>query len=164
MKTIVALVDLSDLAFKILKLAHQLAAALKAQVVILHVVPLEPVVIDMGVMAPTVMQEPEEERVQMQYEQLLEMRDSMIKFGVDAVVQQLEGANLDAVLAEIKTLHADMVMLGSHHHSAFYRLFASSVSDDVLKHAECPVLVVPADEVPQKINTGAFINAPAGPL
>ena len=46
MKTIVALVDLSGLAFKVLKEAHKLARAFDSEVIILHVVAKEPVVVD----------------------------------------------------------------------------------------------------------------------
>ncbi|OYW71899.1 MAG: hypothetical protein B7Z37_26490 [Verrucomicrobia bacterium 12-59-8] len=150
MKTIVALVDLSDLTFKVLKQAHHLASAFKAEVIILHVVPKEPVVIDVGIISPTVMQDPSAETVKKQYAQLLEMRDSLIKFGVSATVQQFEGAGVDTVLTEIKRLHADLVILGSHHHSTFYNLLIGSVTNDILKRASCPVLVVPSDEESEK--------------
>jgi nucleotide-binding universal stress UspA family protein len=147
MKTIVALVDLSDLSFKVLKQAHVLAKAFGSEVVILHVVPKEPVVVDVGLLSPTVMQAPSAASVETQYGQLLEMRESLMKFGVNARVEQFPGAEVDTVLAEIKRLQADMVIVGSHHHSTFYNLLIGSVSNDVLKRAHCPVLVVPGDEV-----------------
>jgi nucleotide-binding universal stress UspA family protein len=146
MKTIVALVDLSDLTFKVLKQAHVLAKAFQSEVIILHVVPKEPVVMDVGFISPTVLQAPAEESVKSQYGQLLEMRDSLIKFGVSACVQQFEGAGVDTMLAEIQRLQADLVILGSHHHSTIYNLLIGSVTDDVLKRAHCPVLVVPGGE------------------
>ncbi|MDZ4403606.1 universal stress protein [Prosthecobacter sp.] len=145
MKTIVALVDLSDLTFKVLKQAHALATAFNSQVIILHVVAKEPVVVDVGLVSPMIMQDPSPELVQKHYAQLLEMRDSLVKFGVRASVQQLEGASVEAVLAETKKCHADLIILGSHHHSTFYRLLVGSVADDVLKRAHCPVLVVPSE-------------------
>jgi nucleotide-binding universal stress UspA family protein len=152
MKTIVALVDLSDLTFKVLKQAHTLAKAFNSQVIIMHVVAKEPVVFDVGLVSPTLMQDPSPEAVQQQYSQLLEMRDSMIKYGVNATVQQLEGANVDMVLAETKKLQVDLIILGSHHHSTIYNLLVGSVTDDVLRRSHCPVLVVPSDDeakVPQ---------------
>jgi len=145
MKTIVALVDLSDLTFKVLKQAHALATAFNSEVIILHVVAKEPVVVDVGLISPVIMQEPKPEAIQQHYAQLLEMRDSLIKFGVRATVQQLEGASVDTVLAETRRQHADLIILGSHHHSTIYNLLVGSVTSDVLKHAHCPVLVVPCD-------------------
>ncbi len=150
MKTIVALVDLSDLTFKVLKQAHSLAKAFNSQVIILHVVPKEPTVVDIGLVAQTIMQDPSPQLIEQHRAQLLEMRDSLVKFGVDTTVQQLAGASVEAVLEETKKLQADLIILGSHHHSTFYNLLIGSVTDDVLKRAHCPVLVVPNDEVAKK--------------
>ena len=146
MKTIVALVDLSDLSFKVLKQSHTLATAFHSEVIILHVLGKVPVVVDVGLISPVVMEEPTATVAQEQSEQLLEMRDSLIKFGVKARVEQLVDARVQEVLAETKRLNADLIILGSHHHSTIYHMLVGSVASDVLKHAHCPVLVVPSDE------------------
>ncbi|MDI1312804.1 universal stress protein [Prosthecobacter sp.] len=146
MKTIVALVDLSDLTFKVLKHAHSLATAFNSEVIILHVLAKVPVVVDVGIASPVVMQDPSPEAVHQQTEQLFEMRDSLIKFGVRASVEQLDDASVAAVLAETRRRNADLIILGSHHHSTIYHLLVGNVAADVLKGAHCPVLVVPNDE------------------
>ncbi len=150
MKTIVALVDLSDLTFKVLKHAHALATAFNSEVIILHVLGKTPVVMDLGIVSPVVMEDPIPTVVKEQAEQLLEMRDSLIKFGVKARVEQLADARVQEVLAETKRLNADLIILGSHHHSTIYHMLVGSVAADVLKHAHCPVLVVPSDETEPK--------------
>ena len=150
MKTIVALVDLSDLSFKVLKQAHTLATAFQSEVIILHVLGKVPVVVDVGLVSPVVLEDPSHSVAQEQAVQLLEMRDSLIKFGVKARVEQLADARVQEVLAETKRLHADLIILGSHHHSTIYHMLVGSVASDVLKHAHCPVLVVPSDEVATK--------------
>lgn len=151
MKTIVALVDLSDLTFKVLKQAHHLATAFNSEVIILHVVGEEPVVYDVGLASPVVMQAPSPETVHKHYAQLLEMRDSLLKFGVNASVRQLENASVETVIEETRKCGADLIILGSHHHSTIYRWFVGTVADDVLKRAHCPVLVVPGDtDEPEK--------------
>lgn len=146
MKTIVALVDLSDLTFKVLKQAHTLAKAFGSEVIILNMVAKEPVVVDVGIVSPTVMRDPSPEVLEKEHSQLLEMRDSLEKFGVRASVRQQTDANVDTVLAETRKLHADLIILGSHQHSTFYNLLIGSVTNDVLRRAHCPVLVVPSDE------------------
>ena len=134
MKTIVALVDLSDLTFKVLKQAHALASAFNSEVIILHVLGKTPVVMDVGIVSPVVMEDPLPTVVKEQAEQLLEIRDSLIKFGVRARVEQLADAKVSAVLAEAKRLNADLIILGSHHHSTIYHMLVGSVAADVLKH------------------------------
>lgn len=146
MKTIVALVDLSDLSFKVLTQAHALARAFDSQVIILHVVGPERVVVDVALVSPTLMLDPSSELLEQDYAQLLEMRDSLLKSGVNASIRQLERGSVETVLAETRKLDADLIILGSHYHSTLYKLLVGSVTDDVLKRAHCPVLVVPADE------------------
>jgi nucleotide-binding universal stress UspA family protein len=131
MKTIVALVDLSDLTFKVLKQAHLLASAFNSQVIILHVVGQQPVVFDLGIASPVIMQAPSQEIIQSHHAQLIEMRESLVKFGVRATVQQLAAASVETVLEETRKCGADLIILGSHHHSTIYRLLVGSVTDDV---------------------------------
>ncbi len=146
MKTIVALVDLSDLTFKVLKQAHTLATAFHSEVIILHVQGKVPVVVDVGIASPVIMEEPTITVAQEQAEQLTEIRESLAKFGVRASIVQLVDPKVESVLAETKRLNADLIILGSHHHSTIYHMLVGSVASDVLKHAHCPVLVVPSDE------------------
>jgi nucleotide-binding universal stress UspA family protein len=48
-----------------------------------------------------------------------------------------------AVMEVAREHHADVIVLGKRHRSWVERMFGRSVTDDVLKRAECPVLVVP---------------------
>lgn len=142
MKTIVTLVDFSEVAFKLLKHAHALAKAFDCRVVLLHVVPQEPVVVGFGI-APTIMTTPSAELIEADAKKLQEMEESLAKFGVKVSSHQLYGATVDSVLGECKRLNADLIIVGSHSHGALYNLFVGSVCADVLKHTECPVLVIP---------------------
>ena len=143
MKTIVALVDFSDVTFKVLKQAHTLAKALNSHVVIMHVAPEEPVVIDFGLSA-TIMRPATEETVKADRDKLLEIQESLEKNGVPASVHQFPTATLADILGECEKLPADLIILGSHGHGAIYNLLVGSVTAEILKKATCPVLVVPA--------------------
>lgn len=48
----------------------------------------------------------------------------------------------DMIVAAAEAEHADMVIVGSHGRGAVGRLFLGSVSEHVVRHAPCPVLVV----------------------
>jgi nucleotide-binding universal stress UspA family protein len=39
-------------------------------------------------------------------------------------------------------IHADAIVVGSHGRTGLERLFLGSVSEHVVRHAHCPVLVV----------------------
>lgn len=145
MKTIVALVDLSEAAFKVLKQAQQMAAAFRSRVVLLHVVPPEPVVLDMGIASPTVLEKASPEVIEADRSKLEEMRESLAKFGIDASTQQITDGSADAVIAEINRLEADLVIMGSHRHGALYNLFVGSVASEVMKRMTFPLLLVPVE-------------------
>lgn len=145
MKTIVALVDLSEAAFKVLKHAHQMAAAFKAKVILLHVVPPEPVVLDMGIASPTVMEAASPETVAADRAKLAEMQESLAKFGVESTTDQLTDGSADAVIAEITKLNADLVIVGTHRHGALYNLFVGSVASEMMKRMTFPLLLVPVE-------------------
>jgi len=144
MKTIVVLVDFSDLSFTLMKHAHALAKAFDSHVILLHVVPQVPTVVDVGLAAPAVMQEMSEEQVRGEMEKLTEMRDSLAKFSVTVTTRQFQGVSVENILDECSQVGADLIIVGSHGHGALYDLFVGSVTRNILRHSTCPVLVVPA--------------------
>jgi nucleotide-binding universal stress UspA family protein len=66
--------------------------------------------------------------------------------GVDAEGLLLESAPGDtprAVLDQARERDVDLIVLGSCHHGRPSALFRSNVADEVSRHAQCPVLIVP---------------------
>jgi len=143
MKTIVALVDFSDLTNRIVEQACKLATAFQGKVVLLHVVPEQPAVVELGLASPTVMQPPSEKKVEADFNKLLDLRDSLAGSGVNVVVQQLEQGGVGKLLDQCHALETDLIVMGSHHHSALYHLIVGTFTSDVIKQATCPVMVVP---------------------
>lgn len=146
MKTIVALIDYSDLTNRIIDQAIQVTKAFQGKLILLHVVPEEPAVVELGLASPTVLQPASEGKVEKDYNKLLDLRDSLTNSGVNVLVQQLEQGGVQKVLDQCRNLETDLIVMGTHHHSALYNLLVGTFTSDVLKRATCPVLVVPAEE------------------
>jgi nucleotide-binding universal stress UspA family protein len=144
MKTILALVDFSDVTASVLAQAQDLAKAFGGRVIIMHVLKQEPVVLDVGLVSPTVLRPPAEAVVLAGKATLDGFRASMAATGINVTAQQLLDATMEKILEESGRLGADLIVVGSHHHSALYDLFIGSFTHDLLKLATCPVLVVPA--------------------
>jgi nucleotide-binding universal stress UspA family protein len=144
MKNIVALVDFSDVTPQVVAKAAEAAKAFRGKLILLHVVPEQPAVVELGLASPTVMQPPSEKKIESDYNQLLDLRDSLANSGADVTVQQLERAGIGKVLEQCRGLETDLIVMGSHHHSALYHLFVGTFTSNVLQRATCPVLVVPA--------------------
>lgn len=129
MKTIVALVDFSDVTAKVLEQSRKVAKAFGSRLVILHGIPVPPTV----------------RRSEADYNTLLDLRDSVEATGVHISVVQLEEANVKFMLERCTGLGAEMIVVGTHHHSTLYELIVGTFTGEVLKLATCPVLVVPGN-------------------
>lgn len=62
--------------------------------------------------------------------------------GVDASFLVWEGEPGDAIVAAADAESADVIVVGSHGRSGVSRFLIGSVSDYVVRHAHCPVMVV----------------------
>jgi nucleotide-binding universal stress UspA family protein len=168
MKTILALIDFSDATSKILDHAHALARAFGSDVVLVHVVPPEPLVVDFA--PPAV----PPDMFQTRQQELFAMRDTLIDRGVHATAQVLGGLLEETLLKQIDLLNPDIILMGSHGHGALYHLIIGSVTGGIIKHAARPVLVIPsipapeiplvkaAAKLPREAQTGTTIGALGG--
>ena len=145
MKNIVALVDFSDVALNVLKHVLTLAQAFKSHVTVLHGMPVRTAVIDIGVASPAVSREPTEAEVQADMSRLQKLAEPLRSCGLDVSLKQFHGSTIDQIVEEALRSGADLIVVGSHHHNAFYNLLVGSVTTKIQTRAKCPVLVVSND-------------------
>ncbi len=104
---------------------------------------------------------PVEEREQ----RAIAARDLVIRArsaGADATFLVWEGEPGDGIVAAADAEHADLIVVGTHGRGGVGRSILGSVSDHVIRHAPCPVLVVrPVDE-PIAPDGRSGTSAPAG--
>ncbi|MGD0019409.1 MAG: universal stress protein [Candidatus Limnocylindrales bacterium] len=62
--------------------------------------------------------------------------------GANATYLVWEGEAGEAIVAAADSENADLIVVGSHGRSGVSRFFIGSVSDFVVRHAHCPVMVV----------------------
>jgi nucleotide-binding universal stress UspA family protein len=62
--------------------------------------------------------------------------------GADAQGITWEGAAGESIVDVAEAESADLIVVGTHERGAVGRLFLGSVSDHVVRHASCPVMVV----------------------
>lgn len=145
MKSIVALVDLSDVTFKVLRRAHDLARTLGSRVMLLHVAPETRVVGTTGE-AGGILTEPAPERLQADQAKLQELTEVLARAGVDVAAEQIRGTTIKKIAEETHRLGADLAIMGAHHHFFLHDWFSRDLNRDVLDRVRCPVLVVPSDD------------------
>lgn len=142
MKTILVPVDFSAITARVISAAADLARAHKAGLVLLNVTPPITMVGDdtaylesLGVLYDL------ESKSAVKRLDLLQRATA--KRGVPVRVVHLSGPAVPLIIDQARKLRADMIVIGSHGHTAFYDLLVGSTAHGVLKRATCPVLVVP---------------------
>jgi len=132
MKRILLPIDFSEATEPAVAFVQELAGQTGAQVYVLHVTGSQ-LKYERGKSMP-----PEPELSDL----CARMKDS----GCDAHPLSITGlkAEADIILEQIHSLGADLVVMGSHGHSAVHNLILGSVSTKVLRYSERPVLIVPS--------------------
>ena len=142
MKSIVALVDFSDVSSSVLKQVQTLAQAFKSHVTVLHGMPASHAVVDLGVASPAIAQPPTPEAIQADLARLEKVTEPLRAAGVDVTLKQFHNTTVENIIKEALRIAADVIIVGSHRHNSIYNLIVGSVTHDLLMRAKCPVLVV----------------------
>lgn len=143
MKTILAAVDFSLVTEPVVAMGVRLAKVFGARLVLLHVAPPDPSFVgyDAG---PQTVRDAVAEELREEHRELQALQERTAAQGVEAHSLFIQGPTVEKILAEAEQQDADMIVIGSHGHGALYQLLVGSISEGVLRHASCPVMVVPS--------------------
>ena len=78
--------------------------------------------------------------------------------GLSAKALLVQGPTLETILREAAELGADFIVCGSHGHGALYDLILGSISEGIVRGANCPVLVVPSSRASSSASSSAKIT------
>ena len=135
--------DFSDVTARVVAEATRLAQSLKMAVTLIHVAQAESDFVGFEV-GPKYIRDDMAEDLREDHAKLHEVQQALTADGLEATAMMVPGAPAEKLAEEMARLAPDMVVIGSHGHGALHQLLAGSACQAVLKHATCPVLVVPA--------------------
>jgi len=141
MKTILVPIDFSDVTAAVVDTSSSLATAFGGSVILVHVAEPEPQFVgyDPGPLSVRVAVAGDIHADQRRLEALKQ------NFGpADVLALHVQGSIPDEILKLAREHAATLIVMGSHGHGALYHLLVGSVTNAVLKHAPCPVLIVPS--------------------
>ncbi|MDP1580109.1 MAG: universal stress protein [Candidatus Didemnitutus sp.] len=141
MKTILASVDFSTASKQVVAEASKLAQAVKARLVLLHVV--QPPVVTDNDFRPQLGAEYVAAAAATATKHLTALQKPILAKGVAVETKHLVGHPGQCIVEHARKLRADYIVLGSHGHGAFYDLIVGSTTSRVLRKARCTVVVVP---------------------
>jgi nucleotide-binding universal stress UspA family protein len=144
MKLVVG-IDLSQATETVVEKAAELARALSAKIWLLHVADPEPDFVGFDA-SPAYDRDVRSRTFHAEHSRLQAIANKLRLDGLDATALLVQGPTAATILQEAVKLAADMVIVGSHGRGAIHRLLVGSVSEEVLRKAGCPVLIIPTHE------------------
>jgi len=150
MKTVMACVDFSPVTDEVVQRALDLARASDSKVCLVHVVAPVPVVGPPEVLTST-MTIVSDERLKLARRRLESLREQLRCNGTEIKTLLFEGLPADSILSAAANEDADLIVIGSHGLGFLRRVFLGSTTMGVLKAARCPVVVVPSQEVVERV-------------
>jgi nucleotide-binding universal stress UspA family protein len=139
-KQILVPIDFSDGSNRAVSQAVELARALGASLELFHAYQLPVFALpDSSVtVSPTYVADLTD-RAQ---KELDRQRDGLVAEGLSVTTKVLEGNPADAIVERATTIHALMIVIGTHGRSGFRRFLLGSVTERVVRTATVPVLTV----------------------
>lgn len=139
---LLAAVDLSRASSYIIEAVHRVAMATDAEVLVLHVVTPLP-----GMAGPEFKPATETQELAQRFldeqDQVGELVQQLVDVGVNATAVIRQGRPGKTILREAQQQGVELIVTGSHGHGLVFDALVGSVSAELLRHAEVPVLVVP---------------------
>lgn len=145
MKTLLVCVDFSDVTTKLLEQAQRMASAFCERIVLLHVSEPNPGFVSFDE-APELMRLEWADTFQVEHQQLEHLEKTLSQTGLEVKTILVRGIAADQILEYANSLHADMILMGSHGHGKLYHLLVGSATEEVLKKATVPVILVPKQQ------------------
>lgn len=81
---------------------------------------------------------------------LHEMKDKYSE-GIETGIHVLQGNIREGVLLMAERCQSELIISGTHARTGLERFFSGSVSEDILRHASVPMLIVPVEHMKTKI-------------
>lgn len=141
---VLACIDFSDLAGPVLDTAAQLAVATAGTVHLLHVAAEEPELV--GYDHDRIATFTRDDRARQLLDEHHALRDRAAQLAEDGLTVNphlVMGPTVDTILAEADRLDVAFIVAGSHGHGGLHHLLLGSVSEELVRRATRPVVLVP---------------------
>ncbi|HJL18087.1 MAG TPA: universal stress protein [Sandaracinaceae bacterium LLY-WYZ-13_1] len=143
MERVLACVDHAEGTDGVVARAAELAERLGGPLHVLHVAPAEPewVGYDPG---PKSVRDDVAKDLREAHRKTQALAEPLRSRGLEVTPLTVQGPAVDAILAQAAKLAADVIVIGAHRRGRLHELFAGSVTRQVIRKGDVPVLVVPA--------------------
>lgn len=145
LKNIMVAVDFNDSVGDLLGFAESLALKYESKIWLVHVAEPDPDFVGM-VTGPQYIRDMKAEDLREEHKTLQSLREAFLDEEIESEALTIQGSTVDAVLDEAEKLQIDLIVVGTHKHGFLYNLLAESVSVELLKKINIPMLSIPIEE------------------
>lgn len=142
LKNIMVAVDFNDSIGELMIYADGFAQKFGAKIWVLHVADPEPDFVGYEP-GPQYIRDIKAEEYREEHHNLQEICKNFISEDVKAEALLIQGSPVETVMEEARKLKIDLLVVGTHKHSFLHNLLQESVSMELLKKTEIPMLTIP---------------------
>jgi len=142
MRNILVPIDFSAISDSVVDIAKTFAECFSARIWLIHVASPDPdfVGYDAG---PQSVRDQVAEHLREEHQRLQSIAAELREAGLETTALLVQGPTAEKILAEAEEHAADLIVMGSHGHGAMHRMLMGSVSERILRKADCPVTIIP---------------------
>ncbi|PTX44306.1 nucleotide-binding universal stress UspA family protein [Christiangramia gaetbulicola] len=145
LKNIMVAVDFNDSIGELMVYADNLAEKFGSKVWVLHVADPEPDFVGYEP-GPQYIRDIKADEYREEHRNLQEVCKNFLSEDTVKEALLIQGSTVETVVEEAKKLNIDLLIVGTHKHSFLHNLLQESVSMELIKKAEIPILTIPIDE------------------
>lgn len=140
---ILAAIDFSDVSEVVIEKAAEIVRSFSSKLWLIHVAAPDPDFVGYGT-GPQCERDWRAKTLKAEHKYIQDRALQLEQSGINVTPLLIQGATVATIIQEAARLNADMIVIGSHGHSAIYKTLVGNVSDGIIRQASCPVLIVPA--------------------
>ena len=144
MKNILVAIDKAGTSDAALGMARSLAKAFGAKVWLVHVAAPDPAFVGFDA-GPQAVRDDRARQLRDEHRAMQDMAEALRHEGLTAEARVLEGETVETLLQQARAVAADMIILQRSNRSPLARKFIGATCESVVRHSECPVLVLPSE-------------------
>ncbi len=145
LNNIMVAVDFNDSIGELMVYADNLAQKFGSKVWVLHVAEPEPDFVGYEP-GPQYIRDIKADEYREEHRNLQEVCKNFLSEDTVKEALLIQGSTVETVVEEAKKLNIDLLIVGTHKHSFLHNLLQESVSMELIKKAEIPILTIPIDE------------------
>ncbi len=151
MKNILVAIDFSDISDALIAKACEIAGSFSCQLWMIHVAAPDPEFVGYAV-GPQHVRDWRASTLRREHQILQKKAEDIEKTGIDVTPLLVQGPTIESILSEAAKLEADLIVVGSHGHSAFFETVVGTVSHGLLRRSPYPLLIIPVGKRPAPDN------------